>query len=372
MTGVAVVGVGLTRFGTAVGRTADDLALEAAVAALADAGVAPGRVDGLVAQRVRSYEALAVQLGVEPRYTLQVPAEGRMTGPAIMTACLAIEAGLCDVAVLAYGNDGRSRGHRYGARVNASSEASEGYGTTDELLLPVGMTSPGAFYAMLLRRYAEEYGDPVDALAELAIGFRAHAVGNPGAVARTPLTREEYDAARWVVRPMRLLDYCRVDDGGVALVLARGDLARDLVESPVPVLGFGQQGRLTRSSEPPSDYWRASTAAASAAAHARAGTGPGDLGALMVYDNFSPNVLFSLEGLGLCGPGEAADWVLERGVGPGVDLPLNTSGGHLSEGYMQGWALNAEAVRRARSGTSLVQYVATAPICSSILYGGAA
>ncbi len=344
---------------------------------MADSGIRPDQVDGLVVQRVRSYESLAGRLAIEPRYTLQVPAEGRMTGPAIINACLALSRGQCDVVLLAYGNDGRSRGHRYGARTTASSEASEGYGSVDDLMLPYGMTSPGAFYAMMLRRYVHEYGTTDDALAHLAISFRAHAARNPTAVARAPLTRAEYDESRYVVRPMRLLDYCRVNDGGVAMVLTRSALAAHVVDRPVPILGFGQQGCLRDSSVPPLDYWREATASASLAAHRMAGTSIEDVSALMVYDNFSPNVLFALEGIGLCGPGEAADWVVERTVGPAAPLPLNTSGGHLSEGYMQGWALNVEAVRQMRGDAgerqlslpSFIQYVATAPIASSVLYG---
>jgi hypothetical protein len=108
-----------------------------------------------------------------------------------------------------------------------------------------------------------------------------------------------------------------------------------------------------------------------------AGVGPQDMDALMIYDNFTPTVLFSLEGFGFCNAGESGPWVAQGKLGLGQEFPTNTSGGHLSESYMQGWALNVEAVRQVRGecgerqvkDAELVQYMTAAPVITSIIYG---
>ena len=111
--------------------------------------------------------------------------------------------------------------------------------------------------------------------------------------------------------------------------------------------------------------------------YAMAGAGPAEMDALMIYDNFTPTVLFSLEGFGFCPVGESGPWVAEGKLGLGGEFPTNTSGGHLSESYMQGWALNVEAVRQVRGecgarqvkDAALVQYMTAAPVITSIIYG---
>ncbi|SEB30422.1 thiolase family protein [Streptomyces melanosporofaciens] len=373
----AVVGLGSTEFGHLPGCSADDLGLRALVAAMADAELAPSRIDGLVASRVSGYETMAARAGIEPRWSLQLPAEGRMTGPAIQSAVLAIAAGMCTTVALVYGNNGKSGRHTYGGEGASSSAAAEGYGTVPELTRPYGMTSPGAYYALMLQRHRAQFGTSEEQLATVATTFRRHAGLNPSAVLRTPLTTEDYLDSRYVVKPMHLFDYCLINDGGVAMIITRADIARDLPHRPVHIVGFGQRGRLRDSDYPPEDYWHAAIGAAGGDTYHMAGREREDVDALMVYDNFSPNVLFSLEGLGFCEPGESGAWIQDGRIGLGGELPLNTSGGHLSESYMQGWALNVEAVRQLRGecgprqveGASCVQYVAAAPIVSSILYG---
>ncbi|MFG1780472.1 hypothetical protein ACGFIG_29080 [Micromonospora sp. NPDC049048] len=371
-----VIGIGSTGFGVHPGRTADDLAVQAVEAALVDAGLAAHDLDGLITQRVSSYETIAARLGISPAFSLQVPAEGRMTGPAIALAARAVEAGECTAVVLAYGNDSRSGGHTYGGLGATSSVAAEGYGSHPELHRAYGLTSPGAFYALMLQRYEAEFGSASAALETIAVTFRDHAIRNPGAAMSVPLTPEEYRASRAIVRPMRLHDYCMINDGGVAMVVTTAERAADLPGVAVQIAGWGQQSRLASSDLPPADYWRTAARAAHERAHRMAGTTVDDLDVAMIYDNFSPNVLFTLEGMGVCGPGEAADWVVDQGVGTDAPLPLNTAGGHLSEGYMQGWALNVEAVRQVRGDAvarparpaRLVAYAATAPVSSTILY----
>lgn len=375
-TPVAVVGVGTTDFG-ALGRTADDLAGEALRNALDDAGLSAADVDGLLTHRVDSYEALAAEHGLDPRWTTALPPEGRMTGPAIQMSAAALRERLCHTVVLVYGNDGRSRGATYGAGNSGSTTAGEGYGTTPALAAPYGMTSPGAFSALMLQRHRHLYGTSEEQLGTVATTFRRHATLNPQALRRDPLTLEDYLASRYVVAPLHLFDYCQINDGGVALVLTTLDRARDLPRSSVRVLGAAQRARLTGSDLPPEDFWADALADVGEAVLRSGGRSREDVDALMVYDNFSPNVLFTLEGLGWCSPGESGEWIAEGRIALGGELPCNTSGGQLSEGYLQGWGLVVEAVRQLRgdcgrrqvSAARTVQYACAAPIVSSVLFG---
>jgi acetyl-CoA acetyltransferase len=126
------------------------------------------------------------------------------------------------------------------------------------------------------------------------------------------------------------------------------------------------------------DFWHDAVREAGDAAYAMAGVERADVDALMAYDNFSPTVLFSLEGLGFCDRGESGAFVEGGTIGPGGALPTNTDGGHLSNSYMQGWALNVEAVRQLRGECGLrqvrdcevAQYVQATPCTRSIIYTG--
>jgi hypothetical protein len=143
------------------------------------------------------------------------------------------------------------------------------------------------------------------------------------------------------------------------------------------VRGFGQASALAGSTFPPDDYWRAPTRQVAEDVYGMAQARPQDMDALMIYDNFTPTVLFSLEGFGFCAPGESGPWVADGRLALGGEFPTNTSGGHLSESYMQGWALNVEAVRQVRGecgarqvkDAALVQYMTAAPVITSIIYG---
>ena len=214
-------------------------------------------------------------------------------------------------------------------------------------------------------------------IAAVATTFRHHAGLNDNAVMRKPITREDYLASRYVVEPMHLFDYCLVNDGGVALVLSVPEAAVDHPHPPVFVLGSAQHGQLVDSDFPPEDFWAGAIRDVGDRALARAGRSRSEVDALMIYDNFSANVLFALEGLGYCGPGESGAFIQDGRLGLDGELPTNTSGGHLSESYMQGWALNVEAVRQLRgecgarqvAGASLIQYACSSPLVSSVIYG---
>lgn len=367
----AVVGVGTTSFGKLPGLTADDLGGWALRDALADAGLTAGDVDGLITSRVSSYEAIAADHGIQPRWVTHLPAEGRMSGVAVHTALAALASGQCRTVALVYGNDGASAGATYGGGVG------EAYGTSASLVAPYGMTSPGAFYAMMLQRHRARYGTTEEQLAAVSMTFREHARLNPYAVLRKPVSLDDYRSSRFVVEPLHLLDYCLINDGGAAMILTVPEAAADHPRPPVYVLGAAQSAQLVESDFPPDDFWAGALSEVDTRAWAAANRERSDVDALMIYDNFSPNVLFTLEGLGYCAPGESGEFIQGGRIGLGGELPVNTSGGHLSESYLQGWALAVEAVRQLRgecgprqvADASLIQWACASPIVTSVIYG---
>ena len=194
---------------------------------------------------------------------------------------------------------------------------------------------------------------------------------------RTPFTLDEYHASRFIAEPLHLLDYCLINDGGVAMILTSAERARDLKQPPVYLRGYGMATALAGSTFPPDDFWREPMRSAATRSFRMAGIDRENVSSLMIYDNFTPTVLFSLEGFGYCDAGESGPFVAEGHLALGGRYPTNTSGGHLSESYMQGWALNLEAVRQVRGACGLRQvhhcqfahYMTAAPVVTSIIYG---
>jgi acetyl-CoA acetyltransferase len=194
---------------------------------------------------------------------------------------------------------------------------------------------------------------------------------------RQPFDLETYLNSRYICEPLRLLDYCLINDGGVALILTTEDRAKDLPQKPVYVRSMAQRSSFTDSTFPPEDFWRGPMQSASQETFSRLDVKQADMDALMVYDNFSPTVLFSLEGFGYCNVGEGGSFIEGGRLKLDGQFPTNTSGGHLSESYMQGWALQLEAVRQLRgscgdrqvANARNIHYMAAAPVITSIVYG---
>jgi len=368
---VAVVGVGHTCYGKLREYDAYGLGLWALTEALADAGLNFDDIDGLIVNRMPDYQRFCEIAGLDPSYVSITPGQGRFSGICIETAAALIRDGLASTIALVYGNNGRSGGDRYGGAGDTYGSGGGGQ------WFPYGMTSPGAFHALMARRHMELYGTTADHLGAVAKTIRAHAALNPAAVMRAPFTLADYHASRFICEPLHLLDYCLINDGGVALILTSDERARDLKQSPVYLRGYGMATALAGSSFPPDDFWRAPMGKAAAASFAAAGIKHNDVSALMIYDNFTPTVLFSLEGFGYCAPGESGPFAAACNLALGGRYPTNTSGGHLSESYMQGWALNVEAVRQVRGACgerqvkdcAFAHYMAAAPVCTSIIYG---
>jgi acetyl-CoA acetyltransferase len=234
---VAIVGVGTTDFGAEYrlkrpDLTAYDLAAEAFCTALGDSGLQRDEVDGLLCARVPTYERLATMIGLpHARLVNCYEGTGRMSGVILQDAVRAVATGAATTVACLYGNNGRSAGARYGGSRN-DPRCQATTAIYDEMQ---GMTSPGAYVATMYRRYQHLYGVPDGALAPLAINSRLNASKNPNAVMREPITREQYMATAFIAEPLRLFDYCLVNDGGVAFIVTTAERARDLAKPPVYV-----------------------------------------------------------------------------------------------------------------------------------------
>ena len=363
---IAVVGVGNTSYGSFP--DTDDYGLGALAfrRALDDAGLDKGRIDGLLVCRVPYYARMGEVLGISPRWTLTLPGHGRMSAMGIIEAMAALHAGLATHIALIYTNIGRSRRVNYGGDENPN------------VWDPWGYTSPGAAHALMFRRHMALYGTTTRQLAEISVAFRKHAAFNPDAVMKKPITIDDHEDSRPIALPLRLLDYCLINDGAVAMIVTTAERAKDLRKPPVLISGVGAMEAYARASLPNFDlnFWYDEVQAVAREVYGMAGVGPDDVDALMCYDNFSPTVLFALEGLGFCKQGEAGSFVEGGTLQLGNRLPTNTDGGHLSNSYMQGWALNVEAVRQVRGecgerqvpDCEVVQFVAATPCSRSIIY----
>ena len=368
----AIVGIGNTSYGQLPEHDACSLGLWALDLALRDCGLGYDAVDGLILNRIPDYQRFANLCSINPAYTLTTPSHGRFSAICVQTAVAVIEAGLAETVALVYGNNGRSAGVRY------AGDSAPYDGEAGGLWFPYGMTSPSAFHALMAQQHMHRYGTTQRQLGTIASTFRHHASLNPDAVMRKPFTVDEYLQSPFICEPLRRLDHCLINDGGVALIVTTKERAADLPHRPVLIRGHGQASSFVGSDFPPDDLWSEAMGQAGHRSYEMAGVCPKDMTGLMIYDNFTPNVLFSLEGFGYFKTGEAGSWVEEGNLALGGRYPANTSGGHLSESYMQGWNLHLEAARQIRGQAGarqipeaqFVHYMAAAPVVSSIVYAG--
>jgi len=310
--------------------------------ALADAGIERGEIDGLIAGHTTAYERTGEVLGLNVRWGGQADAVS-----AILQAVMAIETGLAEVVALVYGNNQRTAKVQYGGTEAVGGEKFLAY----VYHAPWGLTSQGALYAMTQRRFAHERGYTESDLGAVAVAQRAWAGLNPEAIMREPVTIEDYLASPYVVEPLHRLDYCLINDGGVALIIAEAGRAARMSERPVYIEAVGRSdlnGGATSLAPRLEDFYASAQRDVARQVFNTAGYGPEDVSLMQVYDSFSVHVPLALEGYGYCRPGEVGRLFRDKGIGPGGRLPINTSGGHLSETYMQGWNHQVEAVRQIR------------------------
>jgi acetyl-CoA acetyltransferase len=363
----AIAGIGATEFSKDSGRSELKLAAEAASAALADAGLSPSDVDGLVTFTMDSTAeiALARELGAgDLRFFSQIGYGGGAACACVQQAAMAVATGTAEVVVCYRALNERS-GHRFGQVSRAATAAATSSGVDNSWHYPMGLSTPAATVAMIARRYMHDYGATSADFGRVTVADRKHAAANPNAwFYQRPVTLAEHQASRWIVEPLRLLDCCQESDGAVAVVVTGAERARDLRQQPAVIRAAAQgssPGQFTMHS-----YYRDELGLPEMGVVARqlwhqAGLGPRDIRTAVLYDHFTPYVLLQLEELGFCPRGEARHFIAGGTIELGGALPVNPHGGQLGEAYIHGMNGIAEAVRQVR-GTAVSQVAGNGPV----------
>lgn len=354
----AIAGIGVSHFGRHLPESQLQLAAIAFKRALDDAGLSRDDVDGLSINigwpLGLDYDRIAESFGLDIRYVNQTWTHGRFVTMSLQNAALAVAAGLADVVACVTAASFTREREILGGPGDVEGLREEG-GTHGENP-PYGLTAPAAGAAMAMQRYMALYGATSEQLATVAMTLRRHALLNPNAIQKKPLSLDDYLSARMVVAPLRLYDCCLVSDGAAVVLVTSAERARDLAQSPVyisgmqglragrdefifapPGLGINQQSasRVTPKERDQEVYQMADVARQ-------------DINGLFTYDAFTPLVLFVLERFGFCEPGSAANWIQDGRIEIGGELPVNTSGGLMSEAHVSGWNSICEIVRQLR------------------------
>ena len=351
----AIVGVGTAGVGQAPGYTHLELLAQASAKALAEAGLALKDVDGLFTSTlVNFFPTLTIgeYLGIHPKIAGGTNLGGASFVDHVMAATLALNAGLCNAALICYGSNAKS-----GSGKHTTMADQPPYEAPYEPRMPI------TAYALAAARHMHQYGTTRRHLAEVAVAARKWAQLTPEASERGPLTIDEVLAARMISDPLTLRDCCLVSDGAGAVVMVRAERARDLRQKPVYFLG-GAAAQWHRQISAMPDLTVSAAAESGPRAFAMAKLKPDDVDVVQLYDAFTINVLLFLEDLGFCKKGESGDFVTNGGIAPGGRLPVNTNGGGLSYCHpgMYGIFLLTEATRQLRGEADAARQVTGAEV----------
>ncbi|MEZ5159703.1 MAG: lipid-transfer protein [Marmoricola sp.] len=358
----AIVGIGATEFSKESGRSELQLSCEATLAALADAGLTPKDVDGLVTFKMdnSSEIALARELGMgDLRFFSRVDYGGGAACGTVQQAAMAVATGVADVVVCYRGFNERS-GQRYGQVQSWAATQVNSNGLDNAWSYPYGLSTPAATVAMQARRYMHEYGAASRDFGLVAVADRKHAATNPNAFFYgKPITIEDHQSSRLIADPLRLLDCCQESDGAVALVVVSAERAKDLPQTPAYIAAAAQGSAADQFVM--TSYYRDDIGVPEMGVVGRelwrqSGLKPDDMAMAVLYDHFTPYVLMQLEELGFCGRGEAPGFIADGAIELGGKLPINTHGGQLGEAYIHGMNGIAEGVRQVR-GASINQVI---------------
>lgn len=334
----AIVGVGYTPQGRVPDRTTLSFHVEASVNAIKDAGLKREDIDGLISYRhfpaaigepdMTPY-LLAQHLGLAPKVMSQ---EANCARSQVLNALGWLDAGLCNYVVISYANNALSGGRPFEQGIDNYNSAVFGH---------FGAT---AGYAMAAQRAMHTFGTGPETWKHIAVGQRKWANINPSAMMHDrPMSFDDYYDSKWVVEPLRLFDNCLITDGGRACVITSVDRARDLRHPPVAIMGIGQHN-------PSYEIDQATTMAGPTGAKISgeqacemSGIGLDEIDACEIYDCFTYTVEVTLQDYGFFQTGEGEDWLKDGTIEPGGRMPVNTSGGLLSEAYYMGLTQLTEA-----------------------------
>ncbi len=341
----AVTGIGETEYSRGSDKSALALQLEASLKAIADAGLTPNDIDGVIPYSLGAVaEDIITNLGIKDvRFSAQTPMGGASCVAALQCATAVIAAGLCNHVLLSLGRRGYSD-----SRVATRLAEMPQFRIITEFENPIGVIAPAQLYAPMARRHMEMYGTTSEQFAEVAITMRNHAMLNDNAIMKTPLTMADHHASRMISNPFRLFDCCLESDGATAIVVSAIDRARD-TRKPVKVLGVAEghpDSPSTITQRP--DMTTLGLAKAAPRAFEMAGVKHKDIDVAEIYDCFTYTVICEIEDLGFCKKGEGGAFVEGGRIGLGGELPVNTHGGLLSQAHIAGMNHVYELVRQLR------------------------
>lgn len=351
---VAVIGVGMTKFGKFPDRSVEDLGREACWAAIQDAGIDPRAIQaafcGHIYQGSVAGQRVLVELGLTgiPIYNIENACASSSSGMEL--GCLGILSGQWDV-VLAFGAE-KLCGKIKGAIAPDESDL-EG---------DLGIVAP-AFWAMRARRHMHQYGTTPEMLAQVSVQNRRNACLNPYAQYRKAVTVEDVLSSRLIADPLHLLDCCPIGDGAAAAVLVSDRVVRKYTTRPVWVSGIAVSSGSLESGTSDSTFEDLTDRAAKQAYH-RAGIGPEDVHVAEIHNCFTIAEIVRSESLGLVPRGEGGRWVAEGRTAIGGKIPINPSGGLIAKGHPVGatgvaqvaevvWHLRGEAGDRQVEGATV-------------------
>ena len=343
----AVTGIGETAYVQRSGHTAFELQIEASLKAIADAGLTPKDIDGVIPVGITGApaEEYVTNFGIEDlRFSAVTPLGGASPIASLQCALAAVASGICNHVLIPSGRN-VSSGARAGVRIHQMPQ----FHLVTEYELPLGAIAPAQLYAPMARRHMELYGTRSEDFAEIAVACREHALLHGNAVMKRPITVADHQASRMIADPFRLLDCSLESDGGAAIVVSATERARDLRQPVVTVLGVAAGHPDSPSSiTQRGDMTKVGLAKAAPRAFAMAGLGPADIDVAEVYDCFTYMVLCQFEDMGFCKKGEGGAFVRDGKLRLGGKLPTNTHGGLLSQAHMLGMNHVVELVRQLR------------------------